>query len=166
MNNKQSDQSTVSARNRALLERSGAEYVVAANTQISLREYLADAATDAAVRGRASSVLTEGDEIKPEWVGGLGRLQELIVSGAVLHQAMHGVAKPKYPLSVAPGKSLMTRRGVIEPGAQVYPHEIGSVEALESLIRRGIIVRTLPTTTATKKRGAGGGGNSTPPEAA
>lgn len=150
-------QDTIAKKNRELLLRSGAEYVVAFGTQIVLN----DPDKIRAAHGR--SVLVAGDSVFLEWIeGGEGAMRQLIASGLVLARKDAGLASgPKYALSVAIGaQSVMVRRGIIGPGEELKEGDFDSPDDLERLVRKGLVIRLAPRTT---KRAPS---PSKPPEAA
>ena len=124
------------------LEASGAEYVVAPHAQVVVLEQ--------SVGPNGKSVLSGGDVIRASDIeGGETRLRELIERGAVLARRFHSGSSPAYPLSVAAGKSIATRRGILGPGQEVRELDFGTKADIERLIRAGVVVRhTLPNAAA------------------
>lgn len=102
-------------------------------------------------------LLEGGDMITADDLeGGAGQLQHLIAQGMVVRLDEVPSISPKSGLVVAPGRSTISDRGVLGPGAEVHPHDFRRGD-LEQLIERGVVIRT---------RAATGTGGSTPPEAA
>ncbi|MFW6031053.1 MAG: hypothetical protein ACOC9T_00560, partial [Myxococcota bacterium] len=52
-------------------------------------------------------------------------------------------AKPKPPYTVAKGKSITTRRGILDEGAEVRPDDFrAGQQRLDALVKRGVVVKT------------------------